>query len=74
MLSIEHEYGTPIESNFQQNDHTKLYLQELCNNQDKTNYTPQIIENNSSMINIYQSTTNKVSKPKETIYTIPISL
>ena len=44
MLKIEHEYEKPNESNYYQNDYTKLDLQEIRNNQDNTKYTLHILE------------------------------
>ena len=74
MIKIEHDYTTPIEYNYYQNVSSNLYLQEPSKNQNYTNYTPIIIEKNSSMINIYQKRTNKKSAPKEKNWTIPVLL
>ena len=65
MLRIEQQYETPNESNYYQNYYPNTDPQEQRNSQENTNHTPHIIENNSSMNNIYQNTKNKISPPQK---------
>ena len=53
MLKTKHGYKKPNESNYYQNGFINLKPQETSKNQDTTNQTPHINENNSSKNNIY---------------------
>ena len=67
MFKIEHEYETPIDSNYYQYEIISSILHKPDNNQKTTNYTPYVIETNSFMKKIYQKTTNQILPPNEEI-------
>ena len=74
MLKREQEFEKPNESNYYQNDYTKLDLHESRNNQNNSKYTPHIIENNSNMNKKCQNAENKETKPEEKISIAPLLL
>ena len=65
MLRKDHEYETPIESNYYQKDLHKTNLKGPDNNQIPTSYTQHMSETNSSMNCINQNNTIKASTSKK---------
>ena len=76
MLQIENEYETPIELNYNQNNHDNFKNSD--NFQEIIDYTEQELKGTSSTNNIYQNASNnypkKIQLPKEKFWTIPLFL
>ena len=61
MLQVENEYETQIRSNYYQKNASISNLKEPKKSQKLKIYTPQIIENNSTMNDfLNKNTTNKI--------------
>ena len=71
-LKIDKEYETPTDSIYYHNEIISSNPQQPENSKDTTNYKTNYFSTNSNMNNIHQSTTTKLSQPKQKIRPIPL--